>query len=152
MQTQLLTWNCSISSWCPCQLLGADPGRLFCFDWRIHSHCQDFQISFLIPSGSWDFTVTRTEKTWAGIVSPQTKLCCWFVGIKAERVAHLSEKWTIVYLHSFRTVCSLHLWSFLCMDYMHQINSNFHPVASWESEAGFCFTQESLWCNLGKTL
>lgn len=67
----------------------------FCFDWRIHSHCQDFRISFLIWSGSWYLTATGIEESWAGVVSPQTKPCCWLVGIKARRVAHLKAKWTI---------------------------------------------------------
>ena len=96
VQTQPFTWNHSSSSPWPCQLLGADPERLSYFGWRIHCRCQDFRISFLIRSGTWYFTATRTEETWAGIVSPQTERCCWPVGIKAKRLAYLSEKWTII--------------------------------------------------------
>lgn len=146
MQTQPCAWNHSSSPRCPCQLLGADPGRLFCFDWRIHSRCQDFRISFLILSGSWYFTATRAQNAWAGIVSPQTKLCCWLMGTKAKRVAHLSEKWTTVYTVSGQCVQDNSAY-FLCMDSMHQICSNFCPVASWESAAGLYLTPKSLCCN-----
>lgn len=64
---------------------------------------------------------------------------------KAKRAAHLSERQTIIYTVSGRVQDNAGY--FLCMDYMHQISSNFHPVASWESEAGLYLALKSLWCN-----
>lgn len=109
VQTQPFIRHRSSSSWR--QLLGADPGRLFCFDWRIHSCCQDFRISFLMSCDSWCFTATRRE-TWAEIVTSQTKRWGWLVGIKAKGVAHPSEKLTLIYTGSGQCVLVI-FWAWI---------------------------------------
>lgn len=135
-QTEPFTQNYSSSLLCFSQLLGAEPERLFCFDWRIHSHCQDFRISFLIRSDSLYFTATRTGKAGVGVIGPQTKNSCRPVCLKAGRMARLREKMNSN-RHSLRTICCLlgvsgYFFVFgLCAPI-----SNLHPVVCCGSEAG----------------
>lgn len=120
-----------------------------CFDWRIHSHFQDFQFSHMVCQLVLSSHQNWEELNWSCQSPYQTMVLAR--GIKARRVAHLNGKWPI---HTVSGQCVQDSSGYFLCVIQNIICTKevaiFILLPSWESEAGLYLAQKNIWCDFSE--
>lgn len=119
--------------------------EVFCFDWRFHSHVQDF-LSFLMV---WQLVLNshqNREELSRSCQSPNQAMLL-ARGIKAKRVAHLNEKISIHIVSGQCVQDSSGYFLCVCIICTKQV-AFFILLSSWESEK--ILAQMNLCCNISE--